>query len=52
MHFEMDCTVCHDGRLQGTLSWPGHPPVPFSGTLDLLRLIQDTAAEWPDVPPA
>lgn len=41
MRFELDCAVGRDGRLEGTLRWQHNDPVPFSGTLELLRLIED-----------
>lgn len=47
MRFELNCVVGRDGRLEGTLGWPGHAPVPFSGTLELLRLIEDHTPRRP-----
>jgi hypothetical protein len=41
VRFELDCTADRDGRLEGTLGWKDGRPVPFSGTLELLRLLED-----------
>lgn len=42
MRFELNCAADRDGRLEGTLAWEdGGGPVPFSGTLELLRLLED-----------
>jgi hypothetical protein len=42
MRFELNCTADPAGRFEGTLAWEdGDGPVPFSGTLELLRLIED-----------
>lgn len=42
MRFELNCAADRDGRLEGTLAWEdGGGPVPFSGTLELLRLVED-----------
>jgi hypothetical protein len=43
MRFELDCAADRDGRLEGTLGWEGSGPVQFSGTLELLRLLEDHA---------
>lgn len=43
MRFELDCAADRDGRLEGTLHWDDGGPVPFSGTLELLRLLEDHA---------
>lgn len=43
MRFELDCAADRDGRLEGTLDWDDGGPVPFSGTLELLRLLEDHA---------
>jgi hypothetical protein len=47
MRFELDCAADRDGRLEGTLGWEGGGPVPFSGTLELLRLLEDHAPRRP-----
>lgn len=44
MRFELDCAADRDGRLEGTLRWDDGDPVPFSGTLELLRLLEHHAA--------
>jgi hypothetical protein len=44
MRFELDCAVDHGGRLVGTLGWEDRGPVAFSGTLELLRLLEDHAS--------
>lgn len=37
-----------DGRLQGTIQRPGNPErSPFSGTLELLRVLEDAIGEPP-----
>lgn len=42
MRFELNCAADRDGRLEGTLAWEdGGGPVSFSGTLELLRLLED-----------
>jgi hypothetical protein len=42
VRFELDCAADCDGRLEGTLAWQGGgAPVPFSGTLELLRLLEE-----------
>ena len=41
MRFELNCVADRDGRLEGTLTWEEGHPVPFSGTLELLRLLED-----------
>lgn len=41
MRFELYCAAGRNGRLEGTLAWEGRHPVPFSGTLELLRLLED-----------
>lgn len=43
MRFELNCASDRDGRLEGTLGWEDGSPVPFSGTLELLRLLEDHA---------
>jgi hypothetical protein len=41
VRFELNCAD-RDGRLEGTLAWEdGCGSVPFSGTLELLRLLED-----------
>jgi len=47
VRFELDCTADRDRRLKGTLGWEDGSPVPFSGTLELLRLIEDHTARRP-----
>ena len=47
MRFELDCTANRDGRLKGTLGWEDGSPVPFYGTLELLRLIEDDTPRRP-----
>ena len=44
MRFQLDCTSDSGGRLEGTLTWEGGEYVPFSGTLELLRLFEDHTA--------
>jgi hypothetical protein len=42
VRFELNCAADRDGRLEGTLAWEdGGGPVPFSGALELLRLLED-----------
>jgi hypothetical protein len=41
MRFELDCAADRDGRIEGTLAWEDGAPVPFSGTLELLRLLEE-----------
>jgi hypothetical protein len=41
VRFQLDCTSDSEGRLEGTLAWEGRGSVPFSGTLELLRLLED-----------
>lgn len=41
MRFELNCAADREGRLEGTLDWEDGGPVPFSGTLELLRLLED-----------
>ena len=47
MRFELDCAADRDGRLEGTLEWEHGGPVPFSGTLELLRLLEDHTPRRP-----
>lgn len=47
MRFELDCTADRDGRLEGTLGWEDSGPVGFSGTLELLRLLEDHTPRQP-----
>ena len=44
VRFQLDCISDSGGRLEGTLAWEGREPVPFSGTLELLRLLEDHTA--------
>lgn len=48
MRFELNCSADHDGRLEGTLAWEDGDPVSFSGTLELLRLLEDQTPRQPD----
>ena len=41
MRFELDCVADRNGRLEGTLRWEYGGPAPFSGTLELLRLLEE-----------
>ena len=41
VRFELDCAADRDGRLEGTLAWEAGHPIHFSGTLELLRLLED-----------
>ena len=50
MHFELECVTDSGGRLEGTMAWEGRDPVPFSGTLELLRLLEDHAPARPAAP--
>lgn len=50
MRFEVECVTGRDGRLEGTVGWDDGDPIPFSGTLELLRLIQDHAPGRPVAP--
>ena len=43
MRFELDCAADRHGRLEGTLDWDDGSPGAFSGTLELLRLLEDHA---------
>ena len=45
MRFELECVADSGGRLEGTIAWEGRDPVPFSGTLELLRLLEDHAPQ-------
>jgi hypothetical protein len=51
VRFELDCTADRDDRLEGTLGWEDGSPVPFSGTLELLRLIEDHTPRRPAAKP-
>ena len=44
VRFQLDCISDSGGRLEGTLAWKDREPVPFSGTLELLRLLEDHTA--------
>jgi hypothetical protein len=42
MRFTLECRRDDDGRLEGELSFDGAAsPIPFSGNLELLRLLDD-----------
>jgi hypothetical protein len=41
VRFELCCAANRDGRLEGTVAWEEEQPVPFSGTLELLRFLED-----------
>jgi hypothetical protein len=47
VRFELNCTADRDGRLEGTLSWEDGGPADFSGTLELLRLLEDHTPRRP-----
>ena len=51
MRFELVCTADRDGRLKGTLGWEDGRPMPFYGTLELLRLIEDHTPRRPVAKP-
>jgi hypothetical protein len=50
VRFELECATDSGGRLVGTVGWEGRGPVPFSGTLELLRLLEDHAPRRPAAP--
>ena len=50
VRFELECVTDSDGRLEGTVGWDDSGPVPFSGTLELLRLLLDNAPCRPIAP--
>ena len=45
MRFLLDLTSDDEGRVSGAVAAAGEPPTPFSGWLELLRLLEDRAHE-------
>jgi hypothetical protein len=39
----MEITRCEDGHLEGSVASDDQDPVPFSGTLELLKVLDDIA---------
>ena len=51
MHLSLDVLRTADGRLEGTVITESGRAQPFSGTLDLLRILEDLDAERADDEP-
>lgn len=49
VRFVLDVHRDPDGRLEGEISPQGESPQPFSGTLDLLRVLEDHTTADPSV---
>lgn len=47
MHLSLDVLRTADGRLEGTVITESGREQPFSGTLDLLRILEDLHVERP-----
>ena len=47
MHLSLDVLRTADGRLEGTVITESGREQPFSGTLELLRILEDLDAERP-----
>jgi hypothetical protein len=47
MHLSLDVLRTADGRLEGTVITESGREQPFSGTLDLLRILEDLQTERP-----
>jgi hypothetical protein len=47
MHLSLDVLRTADGRLEGTVITESGRAQPFSGTLDLLRILEDLQTERP-----
>jgi hypothetical protein len=47
MHLSLDVLRTADGRLEGTVITEAGRAQPFSGTLDLLRILEDLQTERP-----
>jgi hypothetical protein len=47
MHLSLDVLRTADGRLEGTVITESGREQPFSGTLELLRILEDLHAERP-----
>lgn len=47
MHLSLDVLRTADGRLEGTVISESGREQPFSGTLDLLRILEDLHTERP-----
>ncbi|GAA4935716.1 hypothetical protein EV188_11277 [Actinomycetospora succinea] len=50
MHLSVDLLRTSDGRLEGTVITESGREQAFSGTLDLLRILEDLQAERPAGP--
>ena len=48
MHLSLDVLRTADGRLEGTVITESGREQPFSGTLDLLRILEDLHADRSD----
>lgn len=51
MHLSLDVLRTADGRLEGTVITESGRAQPFSGTLDLLRILEDLDTERADDEP-
>jgi len=45
VRFLLDLTSDDEGRVSGEVARAGEPPTPFSGWLELLRLLEDRTEE-------
>lgn len=53
MRLELEVTVDAGGRFEGSFEAPASPPVPFSGTLHLLEVLEQlVSAAAPSSEPA